>query len=199
MQDPWFYILWLVWAYLLGSVSAGDVIARISGVDIRTLGDGYPGARNIYREIGPRYGIAVFLLDVATGAAATVPLYLLGVPPWMRLMAVGAVLSGHIFPVFWGFRGGVGGAVAMGATFGLLPFGALIATLFTSATIVITRSSLFSVWAFFGVAVLVGGFLHQNALGVTAVLLAGTIPSFKWAISYRIRTISDVWEWWLQR
>ena len=63
--------VWTIASYLLGTVSFGDLVARAAGVDIRALGTKNPGAANIYREIGPKYGIAVFALDVAKGAVAT--------------------------------------------------------------------------------------------------------------------------------
>ena len=88
MQELWFYALRCVAAYLLGSLSPGDLMSRAAGMNIRTLGDGNPGTRNIWKELGPRYGAATLALDVATGTAATLLLYLLGFPHWTRLPVV---------------------------------------------------------------------------------------------------------------
>ena len=56
MEEPWFYAVWAIGAYVLGSISIGDIVARAKGVNIRALGTGNPGAANIIREIGKRYG-----------------------------------------------------------------------------------------------------------------------------------------------
>ena len=108
VSEPVFYVAWAVGAYLLGSLSIGDLVARAAGVEIRALGTGNPGAANMFREMGPKFGVSVFLLDIAKGAAATVPIYLLGLSTSASLLAVASVLTGHMFPVFWGFRGGTG-------------------------------------------------------------------------------------------
>lgn len=192
MQKTWFYAVWLVGAYLLGSLSAGDLVTRAAGVNIRTLGDGNPGTVNVYREVDPRYGIVVLVLDVATGTAATLPLYFLHVPTWMRLLGVVAVLVGHIFPLFWRFSGGAGGAVGMGATFGLLPLGALIATPVAALALALARTPIFSVWLFFGVTLLAGGMLHRDAIGVVAVLLAMTVPTTKFLFQRRVKSLSGL-------
>ena len=190
MHEPWFYALWTTGAYLLGSVSAGDLVARMAGVNIRRLGDGNPGTVNIYREVGPIYGIAVLALDVATGAAATLPLYILDSPMWLRVLAVVAVLGGHIFPVFWKFSGGAGGAVGMGATFGLMPLGALIAAPVTILAIALVRTPIFSVWLFFGVTLLAGGILHRDPASVGAVLLAMAVPTMKFLVQRGINSVA---------
>ena len=92
MADILIVIVWIIASYLLGTVSFGDIVARIAGVDIRAHGTKNPGAANIYREIGPKYGIAVFALDVAKGAAATAPLLALDLPSWAPLAAALAVV-----------------------------------------------------------------------------------------------------------
>lgn len=192
VPEIWFYVLWLIGAYLLGSVSPGDVVAKTAGVDIRTVGTRNPGAANIYTEVGPWQGIAVFVLDTATGAVATFPLYLLAVPAWIRLLAVMAVLGGHIFPLYWRFKGGIGGAVSMGTSLGLLPLGALIAAPVTALVLGLTRNAIYAVWSFFGVTLVAGGVLHKDLVGVVGVLLAITIPTIKWLLQHHIRHIADL-------
>ena len=80
VNEPWFYALWAVGAYVLGSVSVGDMVARAAGVDIRRLGTRNPGTANIFREMGGRYAAGVLAGDVIKGAAGTVPLLALGLP-----------------------------------------------------------------------------------------------------------------------
>ena len=187
MQEPWFYALWTAGAYLLGSVSTGDVVARVAGADIRALGTGNPGTANIYREVGRAQGVAVFALDFAKGAIATVPPYVLGLPTWTGLIATAAVIMGHLFPALWRLRGGTGLVVSMGAATGLLPVGALAGVAATAAAAVGIKDLGYAGAAFFVVAALVGGLVHQDALAVIGVLLAGTAIFIKARVQYRHR------------
>ena len=187
MDGLWFYSLWIFGSYLLGSISVGDLAARAVGVNIRTLGTGNPGAANIYREIGPAHGIAVFLLDVSKGAAATLPVYLMGFPTWTRILAMAALLAGHLFPVFWRFKGGTGMAVGMGTTVGLLPLGALVATPAAAITVLLSRNTGWAGGLFFAVALVAGGMIHRDALAATGVLLMGMAILAKSLVQYRRR------------
>jgi glycerol-3-phosphate acyltransferase PlsY len=142
-------------------------------VDIRNEGTGNPGAANIYREIGPRSAVVVFLLDLIKGAAATVPIYLLDLPQQAGLVAAGAVLAGHFFPVFWGFKGGTGLVVGMGASLGFLPLGAVIAVPFTVAFAKFSKDMGQAGGVFIVAATVAGALVHRDLFSVVAVLLIG--------------------------
>ena len=184
MLEPWIYVPWTLGAYLLGSLSVGDLVARAAGVNIRTIGTGNPGAANIYREIGRRYGITVLVLDVLKGAAPTVPLLLLGEPTWTRVLAGGAVLLGHFFPVFWRYHGSTGMATGMGVTTGLVAMGALIAAPLALLVVYITRKAGYAGLLFFAVTVPLGGLLHWDALGALAVLAVGAAILIRARLQY---------------
>ena len=185
MDEPWQQALWISGALLLGSVSVGDLLTRSAGINIRTLGNGNPGAANVYREVGPAYGVAVFLLDIAKGAAATAPLLVLDAPMWVRASSMAALLAGHLFPVFWGFRGGTGMAVAMGSWTGLLPLGVLAAGPVSVLVFGLTRNTGFSGALLFLLTLLAGGFLHGDLTAVAAVVLAGLAVFIKSRLQYR--------------
>jgi glycerol-3-phosphate acyltransferase PlsY len=174
----------VIGAYLLGSVSFGDLIARITGREIRSVGTGNPGTANTFRELGARHALAVFVLDLAKGAAATAPLYLLGTPSWVGLAATAAVLAGHFFPVFWRFRGGTGLVVGIGAVAGLLPLGALIAAPFTVATARLTRNMGYAGVVFFAAAIVAGWLVQGAHVGVAATLMAGVAVYVKSQVQY---------------
>jgi len=119
-----------VLSYLLGSIVGSLVIRRlVGGVDVRTLGSGNPGATNAMRTFGIKVGIGVFIIDlvkgwIATGAIA--PWAIPGVPPaapalaaWRAPVCGIAVMLGHIYPVWFGFRGGKGVATLVGAVLGI--------------------------------------------------------------------------------
>ena len=136
------WILWLVGAFLAGSIPFAVLIGRARGVDIRKLGSGNPGASNLGRQVGRKWGLLCFLLDVGKGLVPVIGFALMpllgsqsssGSLEWYRaelggvllslqwvLIAVAAVL-GHVFSPWLGFRGGKGVATGLGATLGLFP------------------------------------------------------------------------------
>jgi glycerol-3-phosphate acyltransferase PlsY len=122
----------LVAAYVLGSIPFGYVVARLKGVDIRSVGSGNIGATNVGRACGKLWGVLVFVLDAAKGCAAAGPLTWLildlGEVPAESLMRSGlgplyavAVFAGHVWTVFLGFKGGKGVATGAGAVLALEP------------------------------------------------------------------------------
>jgi acyl phosphate:glycerol-3-phosphate acyltransferase len=113
-------------AYLLGSISWSYLIVRVlRGVDIRTVGSRNPGATNVLRVAGPAPAVAALLLDAGKGAAAVVfARWLEASTPVVAAVGVAAVL-GHLYPVFFGFRGGKGVATAAGTLAVLAPWAVL--------------------------------------------------------------------------
>ncbi len=109
-------------AYLLGSVSFSVVIVRlIQGLDVRTVGSGNAGATNVLRAAGRKAGAVVLALDVTKGVTAVVVPRVLDAPPAVVGSAAVAVVLGHVYPVFFGFRGGKGVATSAGALGALAP------------------------------------------------------------------------------
>ena len=96
----WPYLLWAVAAYLLGSVSLGDMVARAAGFPIRSVGTGNPGTANVFREMGARYAALVLVLDMLKGAAAMLPAVAFDVSSWAGAVGAAGVLTGHYFPIF---------------------------------------------------------------------------------------------------
>lgn len=114
-------ILWITIAYLCGSLPFSIWIGRlVLGKDITQVGDGNPGAANVWRAGGTRWGVAAVLLDFFKGA---VPVALANLVydiegPWLALIAI-APIAGHAFSPFLGFRGGKALAVTFGIWAGL--------------------------------------------------------------------------------
>lgn len=140
-------LLGIVVAYLSGALPWGLWLGRwFKRVDVRTLGSGNLGATNVYRSLGPVLGIATLLLDMAKGA---VPIWLLpriplmirfpGGPEWCAIVVGLAAISGHIWTVFAGFKGGKGVATTVGVLLALSPaaFGTFVAVFVT--TVAVTR------------------------------------------------------------
>jgi acyl phosphate:glycerol-3-phosphate acyltransferase len=122
-------ILLIAAAYLLGSVSSAVVVCRLRGLpDPRTEGSGNPGATNVLRIGGKRAAIVTLFGDSLKGLLPLVVGHILPVPV-AALAATGlAAFLGHLYPVFFGFRGGKGVATALGVQFGLYwPIGLCVA------------------------------------------------------------------------
>lgn len=103
-------------AYLCGSISSAILFCRIAGLpDPRQHGSGNPGATNVLRIGGKAAAATVLVFDVLKGMLPVWAAYELGVPPlYLGLTAIAACF-GHIYPVFFHFRGGKGVATALGA------------------------------------------------------------------------------------
>ena len=119
-------------AYLIGSASGGLLLAPLFGQgDPRRGGSGNIGATNALRTGGRAYGLAVLLFDMIKGvvAAGLVPWLFAVDGPWPFVAGVFAIL-GHVFPVYYGFRGGKGAATCIGVLLVLMPgslvFGAAV-------------------------------------------------------------------------
>jgi acyl phosphate:glycerol-3-phosphate acyltransferase len=109
-------------AYLLGSVSFSVVLVKVlHGLDVRTVGSGNAGATNAMRTAGKKAGAAVLVLDVIKGVTAVAVPRALDAPLSVVGSAAVAVVLGHVFPIFFGFRGGKGVATSAGALGMLAP------------------------------------------------------------------------------
>ena len=118
-------------AYLIGAIPTAYLFARFAqGRDIRGIGDNNSGAANVYREVGPRAGLACGILDILKGGVAVIVVATIARDPGFDMLAGVCAFLGHIWPVYLRFRGGRGAAVSVGvlmATFPIiaLPLGAL--------------------------------------------------------------------------
>ena len=137
-------------AYLLGSIPFAYIIGKLSGLDVRKVGDRNVGTFNIFRHAGLIAGIATLIADVGKGALAIVIANALSGHELVVFGAGVAAVIGHNWPVFLHFRGGRGLAVVIGALLALLPIEMLIAAAIGIAVLVVTRNS---IW--FGVALFI--------------------------------------------
>jgi glycerol-3-phosphate acyltransferase PlsY len=118
-------------AYLLGTLLASLILGRVRGVDIRSMGSGNAGATNALRTQGKAFGLSVLLFDIGKGVAAVLWVPALALPgvsvdadlsrEWLTLACGFAVVVGHVYPVWFGFRGGKGVATVVGVVGALDP------------------------------------------------------------------------------
>ena len=138
---------WAALSYLIGAIPMGVLVARLKGIDLRTVGSGNIGATNAARALGTKLGLAVFALDVVKAATPVVlarQSWALGsspeAQPGLALVAMAAIV-GHIFPLYLRFRGGKGVACALGVFVGLDPPVALAAAVMYGQGMWLTRIS----------------------------------------------------------
>jgi len=192
-------------AYALGSIPFGYLIVRLTkGADIRETGSGGTGATNVSRRAGKAAGVLTLLLDLLKGSAAimiakqlrpiaiasALPSIMIGdwlhtiaIEGWWITAAAVAVILGHMFPVWLGFRGGKGVATGVGVFLVLAPAIIGIAGLLFVTVVALTRYvSLGSILTALSLPLLLAieHFLvhpidHFDAIETTAVLVAGLI------------------------
>lgn len=118
-------------AYLVGGVLGSLLLGRLRGVDIRSMGSGNAGATNALRTQGKLFGLGVLVIDIAKGLLAVLwlpgaTLPLLPASPelprqWLELACGLAVIVGHVYPLWFGFRGGKGAATVVGVVGAIEP------------------------------------------------------------------------------
>jgi len=134
----------VVVAYLLGSISSAVVVCRLMGLpDPRTQGSNNPGATNVLRIGGKKAAAVTVVGDRVKGLIPMLAGHLLGVGPAVLAATGLAAFLGHLYPVFFGFRGGKGVATALGVQFGLWwPIGLTVAAVWLFVAKVLRISSL---------------------------------------------------------
>ena len=168
-----------VFGYLLGSLPFGVIFGRLfGGVDVREHGSGSTGMTNVLRTAGKPAAAVVLLLDMLKGAAAIVAAKLIAGMPGAEVAAGLGAISGHMWPVFAGFRGGKGVSPGWGGLFPLEPISGIVAGLIGVTVIAVSRyASLGSlVGAVSGSAILAGMALLGGTHDVYALYgIAGSV------------------------
>ena len=158
-------------AYLLGSIPFGYLIVRKKlGDDIRQSGSGGTGATNVSRRAGKTAGVITLVLDALKGSVAVLIAKALSPDvEWVVAAAAIAVIVGHMFPVWLGFRGGKGVATGVGVFSILAPIAVLCAGVIFVAIVSLTR---------------------YVSLG--SIIAAATIPLFVWLQSVFVGPSPDL-------
>jgi len=140
-------IIGVVIAYLIGAIPTAYIVTRLAnGKDIRRVGGGNVGARNVFHEVGKWAGVGVGIFDAGKGVAAVaISSWLLDSPQFFVLAAALAAVIGHIWPVYLKFTGGNGLATSIGVLAMLMSRELLIVIALTILLIVITRNPVLSV------------------------------------------------------
>jgi acyl phosphate:glycerol-3-phosphate acyltransferase len=120
-------------AYFLGTVVGSLILGRFRGIDIRKLGSGNAGGTNALRTQGKGFALLVLLIDIGKGVLAVswlprAPLPGIGLDPavstaWLTVACGAAAIAGHVYPVWFDFRGGKGAATVLGVVGAMQPWG----------------------------------------------------------------------------
>ena len=186
MSFDYIYFVFWIGSYILWSISFGDIVVnKFTNKNIRTLGTLNPGASNIYSEISPRFGVAIFFIDILKGSISTLPVVLLGYPSWISAISMGLLLLGHMVKTPWGKYGGTGMAIAMGAGVGLLPLGALVAVLPSFIVLLITKRPSFTGAAAFLLSIIGGWLIYQDLISTISLLIGASAVLVKYQSQYK--------------
>jgi glycerol-3-phosphate acyltransferase PlsY len=130
----------LAGSYLLGSISFSLLaVWALERIDVRTLGSGNAGATNVLRTSGRWPALLVLLLDIGKGVVPVRLTQQLGAPAEVAAGAGVAAIAGHVFPVYFGWRGGKGVATGLGAFLGLFPLAGASAFVLFCVVVAATR------------------------------------------------------------
>jgi glycerol-3-phosphate acyltransferase PlsY len=184
--------------YLIGSIPAGYVVARLGGIeDIRRVGSGNIGATNVLRTLGWKYGLVVLGLDAAKGILGALVMRWAGGGPVAQTLGGLSAFVGHLWPFTLGFKGGRGVATGFGLMTVLDPPAGLVGAGVFVAVVASTRYVSLGSMSAACLAVLTlllrrrpVGQVLLCALGAVAIvwrhrpnidrLLAGTESRFSW-------------------
>lgn len=172
--------LWvIVVAYALGCFSTAYYLFRFAtGGDIRSHGSGNAGARNIGRELGTPAFVVTFLIDCAKGFLAVRLARYFDLTELSAILAMIAVVAGHIWPAQLGFHGGKGVAAGLGAL-AAFDVGMLIPLILVFAIAAALAKS-FTLGGLLAIAMtpIAAAILHQSAVVTAGVLILAALIIF---------------------
>jgi glycerol-3-phosphate acyltransferase PlsY len=123
----WSFAPLAVFAYLLGSVPAAYIAARLAkGIDLRRYGSGNVGSSNVFRTTSRWLAIPVFAFDTGKGYLVVWLAAIAGLEPLFQIIVGVIAVAGHNWPVFLGFKGGRGIATSLGVVLAVSPWLGLI-------------------------------------------------------------------------
>lgn len=169
--------LLLAAAYLLGSLSSAIIVCRLMGLpDPRTLGSNNPGATNVLRIGGKKAAAITLFGDGLKGFVPVIIGHQLGVTPLFLGLTGLAAFLGHLYPLFFSFKGGKGVATALGVQFGISwQIGAAVAAIWLLVAFGLKVSSLAALTAMALAPLVVWFFWPDPALIVIQVIITGML------------------------
>ena len=122
------FLLFIFISYLFGSISGSLLLGKLKNIDIRELGSGNAGGTNALRSVGPMFALGTITIDILKGY---LPIFLLSsyveninIDVVQITFGIAAVL-GHVYPIFYSFKGGKGAGTLMGVVLAIFPYSIL--------------------------------------------------------------------------
>ena len=118
------FLLIIFISYLFGSLSGSLLLGKLKNIDIREMGSGNAGGTNALRSVGPLFALGTITIDILKGF---LPVYFLisfidyNIPLAQILFGIAAVL-GHVYPIFYNFKGGKGAGTLVGVVLAIFPY-----------------------------------------------------------------------------
>ena len=139
MINPEEKIILIILSYLIGAISTSIIICRLKSIDIRQIGSGNAGATNTVRALGKKYGAIVLILDILKGSLPTIIAKIMSPDSLiLPICCAFATVAGHVFPIYFSFKGGKGAATFIGTIIVIFPLGALICFLVWISTLILS-------------------------------------------------------------
>jgi glycerol-3-phosphate acyltransferase PlsY len=162
-------------SYLVGSISGSMVLGRLKGLDIRTMGSGNAGGTNALRSVGPLFALGVIFIDIGKGIFAVLIIsklvfineLLIDKNTVSIVCGVAAVL-GHVYPLYYNFKGGKGAGTLIGIVAALFPIS--IPYVFIGWLLVVITTGFVGLATIVGSIVLVITVYLFHAMGINSPL-----------------------------
>jgi len=184
------YLIYALAGYLVGSVSTAIITCRIMGLnDPRSVGSNNPGATNVLRHGGKKAAIITLIGDVLKGLIPVIVVTMID-PAAAAIAVTGlAAFLGHIFPVYYGFKGGKGVATYYGVLLGFSWIAGIAALLICLLTAFVSKlSSLSALVSAFSAPFILWFLSHSPELSFTLVLMTTLLF---WRHRSNVRNIID--------
>ncbi len=167
-------LITIIISYLAGSVSPAILLGKARGIDIKKEGSGNAGTTNVLRVMGGKAAVITLIIDILKGTLPVLIFSALFGSDMYGYIACIAAFLGHVFPVYYHFKGGKGVAVAFGGLLGVNPILALVCLLTVAiVTLISKRMSLGSISGAAG-AIIYTIFLEKAFLPYV-IIMAATI------------------------
>ncbi|MFH2038507.1 MAG: glycerol-3-phosphate acyltransferase [Chloroflexota bacterium] len=171
--------------YLSGSIPFAIWVTKFfKGMDVRLAGSGHASTTNTFRQAGFGPGVIVFIFDTAKGFLPTWLALHFAPAAWIIPLTAGLAVAGHCWPVFAGFRGGMGLATTGGALLAVQPLGFIIALgVLISLTLIIRHSARAAVFTGIMMAPVLW-LVGLRGLVFTTAIVTGIVIAYRFTVDW---------------
>ena len=159
ISESWGIYLFVIISYLFGSISGSIFLGKFKGIDVRKVGSGNAGATNALRAGGKFFALLVFCIDLFKGGIIILLLSCIDVSDdrieIYKIFVGCAAVIGHVYPIFYGFKGGKGAATLIAVITFIYPDPIIFLSLVLSWIIIIVLTG------YVGLSTMISGFIFM--------------------------------------